>query len=129
MVDVAIVGGGPAGLATAIACARERLSVVVLERRTPLLDKACGEGILPRGLRALEALGVRDGLAAADCAPLDGIRYLQEDGTVAEARFAGPALGVRRTALVAALARRARDVGVELCFGCGVRTHRRGPDD
>jgi flavin-dependent dehydrogenase len=123
MVDVAIAGGGPAGLAFAIAAAREQLRVTVLERRRPPLDKACGEGILPRGLVALEALGVRELIDPAECAPLDGIRYLQEDGTSAEARFSRPALGVRRTALVDALRRRARALGVELRDECNVRTY------
>jgi flavin-dependent dehydrogenase len=124
MVDVAIVGGGPAGLAFAIAAAREQLRVTVLERRRPPFDKACGEGILPRGLVALEALGVRELIDPGECAPLDGIRYLQEDGTSAEARFSRPALGVRRTALVDALRRRAQALGVELRDQCAVHSYR-----
>jgi len=128
MVDLAIVGGGPAGLALAIAAARERLSAVVLERCPGPPDKACGEGILPRGLRALEALGVRQLLDADDCAPLDGIRYVQDDA-IAEACFDGPALGVRRTALERALRRRATELGVELRDHCEVRAHQRGADE
>ncbi len=53
-----VVGGGPAGLAFAAAAAARGLDVAVLERRAGALDKACGEGILPAGVRALEALGV-----------------------------------------------------------------------
>jgi flavin-dependent dehydrogenase len=124
MVDVAVVGGGPAGLAFAIAAARERLHVIVLERRRQPLDKACGEGILPRGLCALESFGVRELIDPDECAALEGLRYLQEDGTSAEARFSRPALGVRRTALVKALRRRARALGVDLRDRCGVHTHR-----
>ena len=47
--DLVVVGGGPAGLATAIAARRHGLTVTVLERRRPPLDKACGEGLLPAG--------------------------------------------------------------------------------
>ena len=43
--DVAIVGGGPAGLATVIATARAGLSVVLLEKSSGPPDKACGEGM------------------------------------------------------------------------------------
>jgi flavin-dependent dehydrogenase len=126
--DVAIVGGGPAGLAVAIHAARRGLSALVLERGGAVPDKACGEGLMPRGVRELEALGARGYLQSSDCAPLEGIRYIQEDATIAEARFpAGGGLGVRRVALVSALARRAKEVGVELREHCPVLSHRRTP--
>ena len=56
--DLVVVGGGPAGLATAIVAAERGLSVVVIERRDFPADKACGEGILPPGVRALARLGI-----------------------------------------------------------------------
>jgi flavin-dependent dehydrogenase len=116
--DVLVVGGGPVGLATAIACAREGLTVVVVERRVLPVDKACGEGILPAGLRALARLGVTD----LPGAPIAGIRYVQEDGQACAARLASPGLGVRRTALSDALARRARAAGVEIRERCALRS-------
>ncbi len=57
--DVVVVGGGPAGLATAIAVAQRGMSAVVLERHSMPTDKACGEGLMPPALTALEALGAR----------------------------------------------------------------------
>jgi 2-polyprenyl-6-methoxyphenol hydroxylase-like FAD-dependent oxidoreductase len=123
-VDVAVAGGGPAGLAVAIAAAREGLSVRVFERRAAVPDKACGEGILPRGVRALAALGAElDG----DRARLDGVRYVERDGLAAEGRLRGPAFGVRRPLLVAALRRRAQALAVELRDGCAVRGHSPAP--
>ena len=57
--DVLIVGGGPAGLAAAIAARRKGMSVRVVDAAQPPIDKACGEGLMPDALKALEELGVR----------------------------------------------------------------------
>jgi flavin-dependent dehydrogenase len=109
---VAVVGGGPAGLAAAIACRRHGLGVTVIERGRAPIDKACGEGLLPEGVAALARLGV--GLDGAGAMPIAGIRYLDRD-VVADGRFrSGRALGIRRTRLHAALARRAEQAGVDL---------------
>ena len=119
--DVAVAGAGPAGLATAIFAARAGLATVVCERNAGPPDKACGEGLMPAGVRVLDAMGARNHIDAADCAPFEGIRYVQEDGSSAAGRLpAGGGLGVRRTALASALARRAVECGVELRWGCPV---------
>ena len=111
-VDVAIVGGGPAGLATAIEARLSGLSAAVLDRGRPPLDKACGEGLMPDAVARLAALG-----AQVAGRPFRGIRYL-DGGTVAQGTFPGPpGLGVRRTALHAALAARARELGADLRWG------------
>jgi flavin-dependent dehydrogenase len=111
MLDLLIVGGGPAGLATAIHAARAGLDVAVAEPRPTPVDKACGEGLMPGAVRALAELGI-----APPGQPLRGIRYVDavdDVRTRAEARFRhGPGLGVRRTDLHAALARRAAELGV-----------------
>jgi flavin-dependent dehydrogenase len=61
-------------------------------------------------------------IGPADCAPFSGVRFIAQDGAVAEARFRGTGgLGVRRTALCLALKRRALDEGVVLCERCAVR--------
>jgi flavin-dependent dehydrogenase len=119
--DVAIVGGGPAGLAVAIHAARHGLSTTVFDRQALPADKACGEGLAPPGLRELEALGARRYLSSEDCSPIAGIRYLQEDGTHVSGRFAPtPGLGIRRTALATALTRTALEAGVTLRERCGI---------
>ncbi|MBZ5589308.1 MAG: NAD(P)/FAD-dependent oxidoreductase [Acidobacteriia bacterium] len=119
--DVAVAGAGPAGLATAIFAARAGLATVVCERNAGPPDKACGEGLMPAGVRVLDALGARAYIGAADCAPVEGIRYVQEDGSAAEGRLpAGGGLGIRRTALASALARRAVECGVEVRWSCPI---------
>ena len=107
MIDLLVVGGGPAGMATALFAARAGLSTAIVEQRPGTIDKACGEGIFPGAVRLLGELGV-DPLGM----PFRGIRYT--DGRrSAEALFPhGPGRGVRRTTLHAALADRVRSLGI-----------------
>src|SRR5690606_23197471 len=94
--DAVIVGGGPAGLAAGIVLARAGLQVLLCEQRTFPVDKACGEGLMPVGVRHLRQLGVK----VKDGFPLAGVRYHSPDGGVATGHFGPDAgLGIRRTAL------------------------------
>ncbi|MFP5333979.1 MAG: NAD(P)/FAD-dependent oxidoreductase [Actinomycetes bacterium] len=114
MTEVLVAGGGPVGLAAALAARRRGLGATVVEPRRVPVDKACGEGLMPGTVRVLESLGVEvDALAGM---PFRGIRYVGPDGTtrVSHAFVAGPGRGVRRTALHAALADVAGAAGVRL---------------
>ncbi|WNB84401.1 FAD-dependent monooxygenase [Cellulomonas sp. ATA003] len=106
--DVLVVGGGPVGLAAAIEARLAGYDVVVVEPRQVPVDKACGEGLMPGAVRALERLGVRP-----DGHPLAGIRYLDPTRRVTHVFRGRAGLGVRRTTLHAALAERAGDLGIE----------------
>lgn len=113
MIDLLVAGGGPTGLATAIAAARHGWSVTVVEPRTGPVDKACGEGLMPAALHALRDLGV----VVPPGRPFVGIRYVR-DGRSAEGHFPGePGRGIRRTALHRALRERADALGVRHVSG------------
>ena len=125
-VDVAVVGGGPAGLAVAAMAARRGLSVTLLERAPLPHDKACGEGVMRPGLEVLERLGVLARLSPAETGPIRGVRYVQEDGSTLEGALPGSGgLGIRRTALSSALLDAARTGGVEVRDRTALRSHRR----
>lgn len=115
--DVLVVGGGPAGLAAAIAARRRGFSVRVVDAAHPPIDKACGEGLMPDALLALKELGVR--LPAGAGGIFRGIRFVGDDVSV-EAEFPSRyALGLRRTELHQVLVDAAEDAGVDLCWGTG----------
>jgi len=117
--DVFIVGGGPAGLATAIAARQRGLTVAVADGAIPPIDKPCGEGLMPDGIEALRDLGVT--IPRQDVYPFRGIRFVS-GGKKAEAVFShGPAYGIRRTTLHRILIDRAAACGVSLLWQTPVR--------
>lgn len=124
--DAVVVGGGPAGLAFAIAAVTRGLDVTVLERRDGPVDKACGEGLLPAGVRVLSRLGALGHVKPGDAAPISEIRWIEPAREVARLKLPPPGgRGIRRTALSAALLARAREAGVEVLADFDVREHRR----
>lgn len=124
-IEALIVGAGPAGLATAIGLARRGQRAVVVERRSAPLDKACGEGLMPMGVRQLADLGVD--VEKLDAAPFRGIRFVDaRDGRARlTGRFAtGPGLGIRRTELSRALLEAARRAGIQVVLDCALERWR-----
>ena len=74
-VDIAVIGGGPAGAATAIRAARAGASVVVFEKGPHGRDKICGDGLTPRAVAALDELKI----VLDDAHMIDGLRMMSID--------------------------------------------------
>ena len=107
--DLAILGGGPAGLAAAWRAGAAGLQVGLFEPQVGSFDKPCGEGVLPSGLGVLAEMGIP--AQAPDGRPFAGIRYhlrgqqpLPIDFPVPGCAYARPVLHRRMAECVAGLA-------------------------
>jgi flavin-dependent dehydrogenase len=116
--DMLIVGGGPAGLATAIAAAQKGFRVAVVESRKPPINKPCGEGLLPEAVESLGRLGIH--LDARLGHPFEGFRFVDECHSASAPIPRGRALGLRRRLLHRMLVDRAERCGVDLNWGAHV---------
>ena len=113
--DVFIIGGGPAGLAAAITARQRGLRVVVADGAEPPIDKACGEGLMPDGLAALQRLGIQP--PTGETRPFRGIRFVSASSS-ADALFPNNdcGLAVRRPVLHHAMIERAEQMGADLLW-------------
>ena len=100
MVDIVILGGGPAGLMAGIISARRGWDTVLIEKRSFPVGKPCGEGLMPQGVTRLQQL-----FPSTDFEPLPkclfrGIRYISPQEREATGLFQGsPGWGIARTTL------------------------------
>lgn len=122
--DVAVVGGGPSGVAAAITLARAGRDVVLLDKASFPRDKCCGDGLTTGALRRYEALGLLPS-SVASWQPVDDVHVRSPSGR--EVRFPLPrdagsyAAVARRVDLDAAFLDVARSVRVSVHEGCVVR--------
>jgi flavin-dependent dehydrogenase len=120
--DICIVGGGPAGLATAIALTRSGREVTVLDCAIPPIDKACGEGLMPDSVNALASLGVHLPDVGAK---LQGIRFFGAGAIVSGDFENGVGRGLRRVQLHQILIAHAKALGIRMLWGIkNLRTQR-----
>lgn len=112
--DVAIGGGGPAGLATAIALQRLGMSAIVFER-TDYRSPRVGEHVPPGTKAALAALGLKDALASGQHASCPGIRSVWGDTQPTDRDYLlhphGEGINLTRPDFDMSLAARARQLG------------------
>ncbi|HEX9127363.1 MAG TPA: NAD(P)/FAD-dependent oxidoreductase [Methylomirabilota bacterium] len=101
VVDVIVVGAGPAGAATAILLSERGWSVALLDKAAFPRPKICGEYLSPEASRILDRLGVLKTVDQAGAQPLRGMRIVAPDGTVLEGVYptTGPWRGYRDHAL------------------------------
>ena len=116
--DVFVIGGGPAGLAAAIAARLKGFEVVVADAAQPPIDKACGEGLMPDSLDALRGLGIA--FDPEQSFAFRGIRFIGDGGTVAADFPAERGIAMRRVRLHQLLIDRAQELGVKLLWGTHV---------
>jgi flavin-dependent dehydrogenase len=110
--EVLVIGGGPAGLAAAIAARKKGFDVTVADGANPPIDKPCGEGLMPSAMAALLELGVE--ISPGDGHALRGVRF-RDSACSVEASFSGASgFGIRRTVLHQKIVERAQDCGITL---------------
>jgi geranylgeranyl reductase family protein len=117
---VVVVGGGPAGAATAILLKQRGHDVVILDEARFPRDKVCGEGVSPEAWRLLRELGAADAVRALAPHPLRGMAVTAPDGTCFRGDYRGaahPGFAVRRERFDRVLLDRAREAGVEVREG------------
>ncbi|HEU4884482.1 MAG TPA: NAD(P)/FAD-dependent oxidoreductase [Longimicrobium sp.] len=120
--DAIVVGGGPAGSASAALLAADGWRVLVIDRAHFPRRKPCAECINPAGVAALRRLGALDAVMAAGPARLDGWRIASDGGASFLGRFSGGVHGIAlpRETLDAILLDHARAAGAEVRTGIKV---------
>jgi geranylgeranyl reductase family protein len=87
IVDVAIVGGGPAGSTCAAFCAAAGLRVALIEREKFPREKVCGDCVNPACLPVLQRLGLGHEIQDWPHALVDGVDFITIDGHRVRANF------------------------------------------
>jgi 2-polyprenyl-6-methoxyphenol hydroxylase-like FAD-dependent oxidoreductase len=112
--DVFVIGGGPAGLAAAIAARRRGFRALVADGNKPPIDKPCGEGLMPDSIAALQQLGVE--IEAGEGYPLRGLKFLEKEKSATACFPSGRGLGLRRPILHQKMLHRAAALGVQFLW-------------
>ncbi len=124
-VDVAIVGGGPAGAALAARLAAAGRDVVLLERTREWRWRACGVFASPAAMAALRRTGLDEATVRAVARPIPAMRVETPAGTAFRLTYGsdeggGKAVGFDRSRLDPALVDLARARGADVRTGASV---------
>jgi geranylgeranyl reductase family protein len=123
-VDVAVVGGGPAGSTCAAFCAEAGLRTVVLDRGTFPREKVCGDCLNPICWPLLRRLKIADQVCSLPHAKLDRVDFTGIGGARVSVNFPrnnDPGLiAIKRSLFDHILLKRARAAGAEIHEGATV---------
>jgi 3-hydroxybenzoate 6-monooxygenase len=124
--DVLVVGGGIAGLATAVGLSRAGATVTVVEQEPDFHEVGAGLELAPNGTRVLAEWGLLDEMMSFGVRPhalvikdaIDGHELVRQDlGAEFQSRYGGPYLVAHRSDLLGILLRAAERAGVTLVTG------------
>ncbi|WP_266365670.1 NAD(P)/FAD-dependent oxidoreductase [Tellurirhabdus rosea] len=113
--DVLIIGGGLAGLVSALELARKGFRITLIEKKTYPFHKVCGEYVSNEVRPYLESLGVD--LRALGALVIERFRFTSPSGRMLETRLDLGGFGVSRYTLDYALYQLAEDAGVQFVLG------------
>jgi menaquinone-9 beta-reductase len=134
---VIVVGGGPAGSATAFFLARAGIDVTILDRARFPRDKVCSEYLSPQASRILASMNALRDIEATQPARLSGMRVHAPNGVTIHGEFVAghgfrgysdSGLAVRRTILDVILLDQARRAGANVEEGVRVTDVMRDPN-
>jgi geranylgeranyl reductase family protein len=117
VVDVAIVGGGPAGSTCAAFCAAAGLRTVLIEREKFPREKVCGDCVNPACWPVLRRLEVAEQVRNLSHAKIDAVEFISIDGRkvgVNLPRDGDSEIAVKRSLFDNVLLNRAREQGAEV---------------
>lgn len=120
--DVIVVGGGPAGSATAARLAARGHRTILLDRDEFPRRKPCGDCVSPAALREITELGAAGRVLREPHSPLAGWRIRAPGGDGFEGRFPSDSrgLGIAREKLDLALLEHAEGIGAVVRTGVKV---------
>jgi flavin-dependent dehydrogenase len=122
ILDLGIIGGGPAGSLAAFEAVRRGLRVVLWDRDRFPRDKVCGEFLSPESIPLLSEI-IPDALRCA--AVIRRAEFYSRKGRTFSISFPQPGLGLSRVALDSALWRAAQMAGADCRQGEAIRGIRR----
>jgi len=96
-----VVGAGPGGSATAYHLARHGIDVLLVDKATFPREKVCGDGLTPRGVRAIQRMGIDP--SEPGFVRIDALRTYGSDGVIIDLPWPRlqdfPRIGLVRTRL------------------------------